>query len=1206
MAIYNLPPFGSRADFPSATDGGRWTRAAGTLAELAQSLRVGKDDDEKAGTADIKSVPDPWAQIRMFADAVAGDHPLHDVSVAQWRGLLALLALEVGHEGIYALNCTSVPLRGAPTASEPRGPDSRSLFERILTRLPPMDRLPQSAVAGDGRGPATAEWNEPVILNLRLVEGLDANQRRRYGKDIPVGVMNPACLVAPGRRTASRHIPEIKWMASGLSDPTALEGADALPLGHYVILREWLAKLYDELSVISGGTRSRLLDALRTQVDDFHRICAGITAGCPIVASGSGDRHGNLPPLYAALRRRMTLKPSENPSGVSECIVALRDDLKNLAPFKGIVLLDPEIARVRKKYPKDVLVWGNTTLAEVEPDSPAMLKLADAVAAEGYFLAQPKDLFTHRLAQLSHRAIIDGHANGLGGQLLPVSPLALMLLEPAALANAIRTRDQGGDRVVVEMTLTLAGPQPANHTVARGYAERPRGDEGILDPDVDWTFGEAAVWPNFRSDAWRWYFLRMTYPTSGETIRARFGMSGRGMATFLSSQPEGQWQSILKDWCDESRCRAERLPPLSGRVTPQEPPQWLERLRSFDDSEVVEEYQSSPFGFEAVFFSRMPEDAREASPVGCAVLRMSDGPRGAGSAGVVAVDFGTTNTVACFDKQTPIIFKDRILHPIRSHDSIRMKRGQQLIRWPFVEFLPPSDRSTPTPTVGLDRNADKLSVLTGPDGHSDPRLLFGNVIYFQPEEGAAADVAANDVDRFKGVLNRTRFNLKWGEEADVRVAAFRYLRQFIMMTAAEALLTGLNLEKLTWKFSRPDAMERDQQSKLRQELKTALGEITPGGIPPKLYSESIAAAKYILNGGEGGDRVRGKVNIVVDIGGGSTDVAIWEKDELAWTGSYRLAGGQFFTEHLINNPNFFRIFGLPTWADIIAPSDDRAVRIEPGRRPSVGELLFSGPRLGEALNSHWNINSETPEAKALTRTAFTFLGGLAWYLGLVTKGLIATGKVDAESLDGAAFALCGRGSGLFARLHGGGRPSEESAVSRLLTMFARAAGAETPRRPSLFVSPTPKIEVAGGMVSDGPVVDLDEKTEGEVFEKYFEPAGLNIPSSRGHALGAQDDISALPPGGRSDYPALEELEAFLEALANFGGFRIDLRKGDNDGTWSRVRNEVFTMVELHRGAGLREPPFITALRAIISDMARSEVERGNHLTVQEASRTGRH
>src|SRR5258708_5615443 len=135
-------------------------------------------------------------------------------------------------------------------------------------------------------------------------------------------------------------------------------------------------------------------------------------------------------------------------------------------------------------------------LSEVEPGTRPYDDLSAKVAAAGYLLATPNDLFTHRFAQLAHKAIVDGHMESSRGHLLPLSPLALLLHEPAVLARSVEIEDQGGDRVTVVLKLPLAHAR-REHEAAKQYTERTLREVGVMDRNVDWSFGEAAVWPNF-------------------------------------------------------------------------------------------------------------------------------------------------------------------------------------------------------------------------------------------------------------------------------------------------------------------------------------------------------------------------------------------------------------------------------------------------------------------------------------------------------------------------------------------------------------------------------------------------------------------------------------------------------------------------------------------------------------------------------------
>jgi hypothetical protein len=808
------------------------------------------------------------------------------------------------------------------------------------------------------------------------------------------------------------------------------------------------------------------------------------------------------------------------------------------------------------------------------------------VAEAGYFLATPNDLLTARLSKLLHNPKVSGHQEDARSYLLPISPLALLLQDPGVLKTNIEITEQSG-RASAKLELRLSSGKP--HKLTRRYSDRPQASEGQLDREVDWAFGEAAVWPNFRSPEWRWNFLRLNYPTDGLGVRARFGVSGAAIARMLSDigDPE-HCDSTLRAWVDANRCLAEAQAPFLERIATSS---WLDRVRNASNTGVVEEYQRSPYPIEAIFFGRSLDNGVDMVPAGCALLQAKT-IHHSSTEGVVAIDFGTTNTIACFENQDPIVFEDRVLHPIETKDRTREARGKQQIRWPFVEFLPPAARSMPTPSVALSRKSDDPKLLAA---IRPARLgpIFRSVVYFDPGEGSAEQVATIDRKSFGDILPRARFNLKWSEEVEDKAFAKEYVGQIVMMCAAEAMDQGLSVNGLEWRFSKPDAMSPDQVEVIHENLREAVRDITGDGSAriPKPFSEGLAAAHYILQGGKSGEFNRGKLNIIVDIGGGTTDVALWDSVEPLWSGSYRLAGGQFFTAYLMQNPEFFRRFGLDNWADIVAPKDGGA-GFEQGRLTSLGELLFSSPKLGDQLNKEWNMMSGSPEAKGLQRTALTFLAGIAWHVGLVARVLIAEGKLNPESLDNVAFALCGRGSGLFSRLHlgsgaTGSAASADTRISRLLTIFHRAASpggdqGAPPPRPSVFVSATPKTEVVRGMVKMTP----DQAVS---HQHSIEPAGLTIPIGTG-VLAAEDDIHKAGPLGKIGYSELKEFDAFLDALADSAGLRLDLRKDDKQGGFARIQTAVYNAAQDHR-VGLQEPPFVTALRALVADLARNARER---------------
>ncbi len=1183
MPHFNLPPFktaedretqGDGANFANAEHAGAWIKATGSLSELASSLR-----DTGGGDLDnVKSAPDPWAQPRTFADALTrSGHPLAKSVRREWRGLLALFALEKTYESVYAISPRGVDLTG------------KSRFEHVLTALLPSPRLPQAHRTTQG-APAAAEWNRPVLIDLKLVAP-GSGTERRFRDTITLGMFNPACLVSVGRKRASVIVPGIPWMRSGITDPTELVGDDKLPVVQLAILRDYAAELRLGLLALAENARSEQLTAIAAQlnelVDDCDRRGA---ANTPIaVTVGAPQPSRVLPPLYQLLQRSVTADATGDPASTSECRIDLRTDLAP-KPFQGVVLVDRALSATLGKTIQDIIVWGTRSLSSVLDNPVALAALRAEAAAAGYLVVTPDDVFTKTLLKLGRSAMVAGNPETLRDMVLPLSPLVLLLQSPAQLGQSASSADDAGVAQRFDLRVMVrrpGGAETVRHTLSRTFSPQPGPNEGRLLKSGQGDLDTAAIWPNFAHPQWTWYVARFAFAKGFPlNLRGRLATSGQALGAMLLAGDEQQRTTAILDWCATSSVDHETLEPLATRnfASP-----WFNRMRTLDDEAAAQEIQTSPYPFEAVFFGTAGEVDESAVPAGM-VLVAARKPAAGNTDGMVAIDFGSTNTVAAFDDAKPVTFAPRILYPVSSTDQAVVNRKMEAIEWPFVDFMPPAERHTPTPTVILGRRVDAAPELDAVAKGDDNRLLFANSLYFQPKgqwEKFSADSLWSVVEP---VLARAKFDLKWDEEPSVRVASQWFLRQLMVMIAAEAFDSGRSLATLKWRFSRPNAMA-DQVS-FENRIRYALDNFVPGASSANLLdsaSEGACAANYILSGGHNGRSfTAAHLNVILDIGGSTTDIAIWVDRALVWSGSYRLAGGQFFTNHLVNNPGLLKLFKLDkTWGSIINVVTSGRSRWA----QSVGELLLSGPEFNEVLNANWDDNSDTAEVKALSRSALAFLGGIAWYLGLVVRGLIADGRIAPEKLGNVAFALCGRGAGLFSRMHGA-NPNSDTPVQRILKLFAAAASpGQNLAPPSVFVSPAPKLEVVGGMIISNGAIEVDLPRE---RGPLFEPAGLDTPYGS-EMLGATVDIEGAPAGspGRPDMGGFQD---FLDALRTHGRLEIDITGGGNQSVANSIQEHILTSLSGHRYP--QEPPFIMALRWLISFMTASD--RDARLVVKDA------
>lgn len=1112
-------------NFKEAAEFGRWVPIGGTLGELGRALEV----DEKAKVDVVRSTPDPWSQARSFADAVLSPSTLLHQKLAQWRGLIALFALSANYENAYRIELIPVPLG-----------QRSSRFAEVMKHL-----LPQSSV------PAPADsvshgWDRPVIIRLFEID----SQRRKVGKGHDLGLLNPASLVALGRDADRLALPAVPWMKRGITDPLSLTGLEALPAAPLHILATYLDALEQKLDLLCGGGRGTkddqaLLGNLRKQCQLFAADCRaalstlGADVNLPELESGDLSAEG-LPELYKLLATPIKAKPPA--PGSSQCIIRLRDDTGERPPFKGFVLLDAALAS-HQRPANSIRFWGLRMLQEALDSTPAELAaLRSEIAEAGFLLVRPEDIFTDVLVQLDeseHKGRIAAHKNGLAEFLIPLSPLALLIRKPDELSDVVAISNEG--RVTLKVMLD---GQP--YQLARRYSDAPKVGEGKLMREADWGLGDFAIWPDFRSDVWKHYLARIDYASATTNrLRGRFAMSGRLLADLLREVQSNEDRARLSQiWSDSSpidnqgtNSVLDRIPEYSGRSCNK---QGLARLRGSNSGGRVSEVQTSSHAFEAAFFTIALGGDQHPVPAGLSLLTLPERNNPNDQIGQVAIDFGTTNTVACLNDTNPIRFKSRLVHPINGAQELAGARAFELTQ-KFRDFMPCDQRELPSPSVVISRQLDTLGrELLESDRDLNDVLMMRHLVYFQPDFAEDGTISAVPIQEWSSLLNSIKYNLKWSRSPEMRDISRRYLRQLMLMIACEWVDQNGHPSNLRWNFSRPKDMgdNSDFMAELEGALRGTVSNADPKWIQPIVF-EGDAAAAYILDEKIKGAGTRGAVNIILDIGGGTTDIAVWdnssEPKQLLST-SMRLAGGDFFTSHIMANPEILDDFGLRAWAGVISQLNQQPNGDLRDNLRYIGELLFSGKTLDNAIQREWSRVSGTDNVRVLKETAFVFLGGLAWFVGRHLRNLINDGKIKQDTLGDIAAAFCGRGSGLFARLHGKD-PRAQTAISKIMLLIAVAAGDTRPKFPQVQVSPVPKIEVAAGMI-----IANGRRTSADPTSPMANESGIDFGDL---GVGGSTDLGPDRPAHAEFTSAkldvgIEDLDNFLSAFAKVAGFSIAL------------------------------------------------------------------
>lgn len=1143
MPIWNLPGFRQNAVFPPPADAGKWQLADGTLRRLSMSLNVDNqpwvDPHEP-----VRAIPDPWAQARTFAEAlVYGEnigekerkHPLYETSLAQWRGLLALFALRDLYSKDYTLS-----VRGFSFGEN-------SLFDRVLSHL-----TPQIALGG-----RVELWQKPLIIELN---------------GTPIGLGNPACLLSPGRETATiLSFPNIPWYRDGLQDPLRCE----LPVTQLFILQSWLRQLRADLGGIGGDLCNRICQLLL----DYANECDREGGDVPFLAKLGPSLEPGLGEPYSKLFATVALNAIDDPSKTSQTRLKL-DAEANLGTIKGVILIDEALTYDPRFNRRKTLVWGTKTLGELLDSPNEFRSTAAEAAARGWMLITGDDLFTPRVAHFAKDARLAGNPPGLEEMLAPLRPLAMLL--PGGPHSRISAHS-GGGRAVFTLKLAIDDGTNAGQPfdLMRNFAINPEAGEGLIVEDEDWKVYTISLWPDFRSSAWENYFLRINVPSDriGYMVRPVMGLS----AVLIAAEVADQETSVAAIARLRELNAGRRFTSKKQRFS------WSEKT----NDGAYEELQHCCSHFEAINYLEAYGDRPEA-PIGLALLNLKQiDPRG--SSFDVAVDFGTTNTVACFDDEVPVKFQNRLVYPLTFANPEDTNQELFEARWLMRTFFPRELRRTPTPTVCLNRT---------PYPSQESHHLFRNVIYFHSHERHGDNEGMVELNKFKRAASDAKFNLKWTNDAEHAEASTDFLRQFVMMVAAEALANGRDPRRIRWRFSVPDSLDGEMRYKFEDSLRETTQSIStlidkPEEILRDLYSEGLCAAEFILDGGAG--FTRGSLNIVLDIGGGTTDVTVWDYGPIHWVGSFRLAGQNFFTRTISQNPEILGPIGLGHWQELFESQEGSEEGFNKKDVPHLAEMLFSGPALQEAIDENWNSRLRLDLGTTLRLTAQTFIAGIAWYLGRIVRQMVEDGRLREDQLANPAFALCGRGAGLFKKMHAGRAADAESETTRALKVFNIAAGlAVGARQPQLFTTPDAKLEVVRGMITSN-----GGKQEAAAGAERFYLSGLGATFESGAALSILDKTSRKSLVENVRAVDLSELNAFLAALKEVAEIEINLFEDRPQGAFAAIQLQVLkSLNEIRVSTDVKqelEPPFIIALRALVDMMALPAKERERRLKMEFSS-----
>lgn len=536
----------------------------------------------------------------------------------------------------------------------------------------------------------------------------------------------------------------------------------------------------------------------------------------------------------------------------------------------------------------------------------------------------------------------------------------------------------------------------------------------------------------------------------------------------------------------------------------------------------------------------------------------------------VSVDFGTSNTSIFLRKpgqSSPeqLLFKDRCMRIAQGSDE-----GRNVFL--YVNFFPPAE------VAGIFPSFFRIAQERG-----EPLpvpVVDGVVMFVDPIRWNVT---------FGSQIPGFEENLKWTEDERVRKYVGTYLKQVLLMIAAEA--RSNQVREVELRFSYPSSFSTGMCNQFTQfweqvvtwgnselPLKIALTEVPE--------TESVAACKYLTEERRFNPDAENWPGISVDIGGGTTDVALWMNRELAAQTSL-LLGGNELARFARENPEFRS--GLAR----MVPSARIDERFFEKHSTAVLNILLR--EHGEAIQQTLVAGGKNvlPVFHRARSVVFLTLAAAFYYVGL----MIRRRAQEARVLRCDIF-LAGNGAKLMSWVSN--RQATRKALRGILTSSLRSID--------------PPLELEGDDIRIHDIFEETAKPKEEVARgllyDYGRSVGISGPAAiigeQGYQLGGQDlpwstdvynDVNILDP--KLDLASLRvpgELTQLVKFVQAFDGEAPDLRVEKLTPFVDQVRIQGLTRQALLRlrsqGEGaLVQPFFVEEVRQLLGILHKAPLSR---------------
>lgn len=947
---------------------------------LSESIHPG---NPTVSADQVDAYPDVWARALLFEQALFNPgnpsqpdqtgHPMHKTVYGEWCGLLAMFAL-ARQRNLHSFRGEALDLNDQAL----QHPFIRAL--RLMKPLhPPLHNL--------------NPWEQLYVLNL---------------SGVPIGLCSPQTLVCSAT--------EYQILEPNLSWRSPESGRLISPVGHlreseYADLLHWLHGLYAHLATLLGErltlasadhARSlgdlllqyaqELLDYLRrhastptlrqaaenaqqSAAESLYRLQSFVTQPGIKVSfeqnSPVNHERGQGVPRFRFLGIYAPFEQVVSPPKVSAVDSPLR--ILSGRSREHVLLLDEHLPRVLNQTPHQIMVYGTISLASLD-----MARLAqsgqDPRQLNGEQLVNArwkmaKDFFTERLFIIEGNPAevmpgarqIEGvnSLRWLNNPVIPLLPLQEELLELFTI-DELQTRlsfRQDGDKIQVSLRLPLAAG--VDYTISRTYDDT-QVDTIVFIPALD-------IWPNFSHPSISLYLSYFSSLGQVETSFYARPYVADAAIDYVRYNPNNELISESFDG------KIETTDTQNKSVTLE-----ICRVTSYPDAMLCYRQESGSARFIGLILIQPPA---QISPQAHKKV-------------LIGVDLGTSSTNAfVFDGNNyePVVFES-------TDDTLFMSVVNPDVISHYDDFLP-------KPLGNYAEKAPLLTLFKGkyepPQGRPLEAVLHGHVNFIK------------NFNAFNAREDNIHSDLKWGSNADPQSDKKRYLTPFLEQLCLQAAMKALQhkADLIEFRFSYPSAFSEIDRQAFQRAIDVSINKLKKYSpkisLQDQLLRESVASTYFFASGKAGASPQFQRGVVILDIGGGTTDISIIEgrDNEFRYLGSVRYAGRDLFLNTLLRHQDSLGELGIKA-SDLPVPRNGLGHGIQ-----TWAYAQLEAQVKGREAQIMENLPGFFQNVQPLVNQMAIGVAGLFYYVGTLIQHLRAQNLYTAEEMP--RFYVGGNGAKVF-------------------------------------------------------------------------------------------------------------------------------------------------------------------------------------------------